>query len=89
MDRKYYKSKWKREDLNGKTIQFTLMAPAFWVEGIGTIRVHVYGELLSIDIVVSHPQEGFDNLYHLFQSSLADKIETHSDQSVANLRLTA
>ena len=91
MERKYYKSKWKRKELDDKTIQFRLTAPTFWVEGIGILRVHVYQERLAIDIVVSHPKEkeGFDNLYHLFDAILADKIELHPDKSVADFRLLA
>jgi len=87
MERKYYKSKWKRKELDDKTIQFRLTAPTFWVEGIGILRVHVYGESVAIDIVVSNPRESLDNLYHLFEGALADKIEPHPDKSVADFRL--
>jgi hypothetical protein len=87
MERKYYKSKWKREDLDEKTVQFTLTAPTFWVEGVGVFRIHVDGELISVDIVVSHPREGYDNIYHLFLAELADRVEPHPDRSVADFRL--
>jgi hypothetical protein len=87
MKRVYYKSKWTLKDLDEKTVQFTLTGPKFRTEGIGVFRVHIQGELVSIDIVVEHPKEGFDNLHHLFETSLADKIEPHTDESVPDFRL--
>ena len=89
MEYKYYKSKWKHDDLADKTVQFKLTAPAFAVEGIGYFRVHVYDDLIFIEIVVPHKKEGFDNLYYIFESSLADKIEPHPYKSVADFRLSA
>ena len=89
MKRIYYKSKWRFEDLNEKSVRFTLTAPAFWVEGVGIFCVHIRGDTVSIDIAVRHPREGFTNLYHIFDGSLADKIEPHPDKTAADFRLVA
>jgi hypothetical protein len=89
MKRIYYESKWTRAQLNGKTIQFVLTFPKCWVEGIGTLRVHVYRKKVSIDIDVPCQGDCRYNLHHIYDPALADKIEPHPDTSVADFRLLA
>ncbi|MEI7729933.1 MAG: hypothetical protein WCO56_10205 [Verrucomicrobiota bacterium] len=88
MERIYYKSKWRYEDLQDKKVQFTLTTQKLSVKGFGVFQVHVRGELVSIDIVVRDQKNEAEHIHHqLYETSLADKIERHPDQSVADFRL--
>ena len=51
------------------------------------MRIHVYGELISVCIVGNQNETGEDVL-NLWNPALADKIEVHPDKSVADFRLT-
>ena len=52
MKRVYYKCRWSKKDLNGKTVQFDLplTAGGLRVNGFGVFIVHVRKDLVSIDI---------------------------------------
>ncbi len=89
MKRVYYKSKWTSRDLTEKKIEFKLTAPTGYAKGVGTLRVHVKGDLVSVDIDVPDVRHGWYNLISLFDASLVDKIEPHPDNAVADFRLLA
>ena len=88
----WVKSKWKSKELDGKTVEFKLTAPNYWVEGLGLFRVleNPKGEL-KIDIVVSRyetPDKITDHIYHLYQPT-ADKIEVNPDPKKSDFRVSA
>lgn len=85
-ERVYYPSKWSKKDLDDKTVQFVLSAPTYRAEGVGRFRVHINGGLVSIDILVDHPEAKCVNHHHILSPILADKIEPHPDKSVADFR---
>ena len=79
--------KWGRE-IDGKRVEFRITYPAEGRvrEGVGEFLVRGNCvEKMAIDIVVPHPEEYFDNVYHLTES-LVEKIEIHPDQTVAHYR---
>src|ERR1035437_6330873 len=76
----FFKSKWKLEELDGKTVEFKLTAPTYWVEGLGKFQVleNNRGEI-KIDIIVKKHETPFkitENRYHLYKQT-ADKIRIH------------
>jgi hypothetical protein len=78
--------KWSSKDLADKTVAFRITYPKVTAEGIGIFRVHGNGtDLMAIDIVVPHPEDCYDNIYHLVESLVA-RIEPHPDPSVAHFR---
>jgi hypothetical protein len=79
----YYKSKWKYDDLHEKTVEFVLTDPICGASGRGKFRIHVYADLICIEIF----KNGMN--YQIFNPFLADKIERHPDPSVADFRLIA
>lgn len=87
----YYESKWKHDDLNGKTIQFALRTCSGMHHGFGRLRIHIHGYLISVCICQHIPGKGTDELvedvHNLWNPSLADKIEPHPDKAVADFRL--
>jgi hypothetical protein len=88
----FFKSKWKLEELDGKTVEFKLTAPTYWVEGLGKFQVleNNRGEI-KIDIIVKKHETPFkitENRYHLYKQT-ADKIRIHPNQKSANFRLSA
>ena len=79
--------KWKRDDLDGKLVEFCITYADAVAEGIGRFIMRGNGvEMLAADIVVPHPKEYFDNYYHL-PDSLFNKIEVHPDQTKADFRV--
>ena len=79
--------KWKRDDLDGKLVEFRITYADAVVEGIGRFMMRGNGvERLAADIVVCHPKEYFDNYYHL-TDSLFEKIEIHPDKAKAGFRV--
>jgi hypothetical protein len=79
--------KWKRDDLDGKLVEFRITYADVVVEGIGKFLMRGTGvEMLAADIVVSHPQEFYDNYCHV-PDSLFERIEPHPDQTKAAFRL--
>ena len=79
--------KWKRDDLDGKLVEFRITYADAVAEGIGRFIMRGNGvEMLAADIVVPHPKEYYDNYYHL-TDSLFDKIEIHPDSSKADFRV--
>jgi hypothetical protein len=81
--------KWGHE-IDGKRVEFRITYAAVVgevvVEGVGEFLVRGNCvERMAIDIVVPHPEEFFDNLYHLTESSV-EKIEIQPDQTVAHYR---
>lgn len=82
----YYESKWKRNDLDGKTLQFSLCGYSGRIQGTGVMMIHVYGDLISVCIHGNRDQTGEDVL-NLWNPELADKIEVHADKSLADFRL--
>lgn len=84
MKRIYYKCKWSKKDLNGKTIQFDLplTAGGLRVNGLGVFIVHIRKDLVSIDIEVQNQR-----VRQIYEPSIADRIEPHPDTSVADFLL--
>lgn len=85
----YYKTKWKRDELEGKKVEFVLTSPTHRKAGFGTFQVHIYHDLVAIVISEPHFAAGHDHLYPIYSAELADKIEYHPDKSVAEFRLLA
>jgi hypothetical protein len=83
----YIKSrKWKRDEIEGKHVEFRITFANAVAEGVGEFLVRGNCvERMAIDVVVPHPKESFDRLYHL-PDSLVEKIEVHPDQTVAHYR---
>ena len=84
----WFKSrKRKRTELDEKLVEFQIRYGDGLAEGIGRFRMRGNGvERLAADIVVPHPQAGYDDLFHL-TNSLFDKIEIHPDQTKAQFRV--
>ena len=79
--------KWKRDDLDGKLVEFRITYANGVAEGIGRFVMRGNGvEMLAADIVVPHPREHFDNYYHI-TDSLFEKIEIHPDKPRADFRV--
>jgi hypothetical protein len=79
--------KWKYEALNEKLVEFRITYGDGIAEGIGRFVMRGNGvERLAADIVVPHPQDSYDNYYHL-PNSLVEKIEVHPDETKAQFRL--
>lgn len=80
--------KWKRDDLEGKLVEFRIAYVDAFVEGIGRFIMRGNGvELLAADIVVPHPKEHYDNYYHL-TDSLFEQIEVHPDKTRADFQVS-
>jgi hypothetical protein len=78
--------RWTYEQLDDKSVEFRITYPNGFAEGIGLFLVRGNGvEKMAIDIIVSHVEEYYTNHYHL-TDSLAEEIEPHPDQSVAQFR---
>jgi hypothetical protein len=85
MKHAYYESEWKHDDLNDKTVQFSLPTQFGHISDVGTFRIHIHDDLIAVCICVARP--GGENIHSLWDPSLVDKIEVHPDQSIANFRL--
>lgn len=81
----YYESKWKADDLDGKTLKFSLLHSGGFA-GKGKMRIHVHGDLISVCILGNQDQTGED-VINLWNPWLADKIQVHPDKSVADFLL--
>ena len=69
--------KWGHE-IDGEPVEFRITYGAVVREGVGEFLVRGdCVERMAIDIVVPHPEEFLDNLYHLTES-LVEKIEYRS-----------
>ena len=85
-------SKWKSEELHGKSVEFTLTAPDHYIKGRGEFIVigNPLG-LWRIDIVVTvdvNPNKKTDYIYHLYQQT-ADKIKPNPNPEKADFLLLA
>jgi hypothetical protein len=79
--------KWKRDELDGKSVEFCIKYANAVAEGVGRFFMRGNGvERLAADIVVPHPMEFYDAHYHL-PDSLFEKIEFHPDKSKADFRV--
>jgi hypothetical protein len=79
--------KWKRDELDGKLVEFRITYADAVAEGVGRFFMRGNGvERMAADIVVPHPREYYDNYYHL-PDSLFEKIEVHPDRTKADFRL--
>ncbi len=93
MERKWIQSsKWKRAELDSKSIEFSLRTPDFLIRGIGKLQVYENGEGdISINIVVLEMSNDGNRqswvTYQLFSTQIADRIEVHPDMAVAHFRL--
>ena len=91
MDREWVKSQWKRADLEGKQVEFSLLRDGVIHSGIGDFWVLENPEgLLAVDVHVDMPGSHSGNrqqvLHHLSQNG-ADRIRKHPDTSVADFLL--
>jgi hypothetical protein len=88
----WVKTKWKREELQDKRVQFELTASDKHVSGIGTFRVsqRPSGEQ-PIDIVVTTAPSYWERIDHIFtlKQVHADRIQHHPDPSVAEFQCLA
>jgi hypothetical protein len=88
----WVKSKWKSEQLNGKSVEFKLTAPDHYIKGRGDFRVIGNPQgFLRIDIVVTvdvNPYKKTDYIYHLYQQT-ADKIEPNPNPKEADFIVLA
>jgi hypothetical protein len=58
--------KWKPSDLEGKSVEFRITFADAIAEGLGEFVVRGNGiELMGIDIIVPHPQDYYDQYYHV------------------------
>ncbi len=79
--------KWKRDDLDGKLVEFRITYADAIADGIGRFIMRGNGvDMLAADIVVCDPREYFDTYYHL-PDSLFEKIDFHPDRSKADFRV--
>jgi hypothetical protein len=81
--------KWKRNDLDGKRVEFCIKYGDAVAEGVGKFIMRGNGvEKLAADIIVGHhhSDKHFDNYYHL-PDSLFEKIEIHPDKSKADFQV--
>ena len=79
--------KWRRDDLDGKLVEFRITYSDAVAEGVGKFLMRGNGvEMMAADIVVPHPKEYYDNHYHV-PDSLFERIELHPDQTRAAFRL--
>lgn len=85
----YYESKWKYEDLAGKTVQFALRTYSGVHHGHGKFRIHNHGDLISVCICrdIQEMGQAVEDIHNLWNPALADKIEPHPDKSVADFLL--
>ena len=83
----WVKSKWKREDLDGKTVEFSLTDKGGKREGMGKflVRENLSGK---IAIYILTRLNIAEIRYVLYQGA-ASKIERHPDLAVAEFRLLA
>lgn len=83
----YYESKWKHDELNDKTVEFSLRTCLGVHYGFGKFRIHIHGNLISV-CICQHIRQGVEDVHNLWNPEFADKIEPHSDKAVADFRLT-
>jgi hypothetical protein len=86
----WVKSKWKREELDGKLVEFKLTAPGRELSGVGHFQVleNTRGEI-AIDIFIDEhpsPYEGVLTRIWLAQDAV-DKIELNPKPEPAPFRL--
>jgi hypothetical protein len=88
-ERPFFKSKWKKEDLDEKIVEFRLTRPNHRIEGLGEFHVLKNNrDELRIDIVVKNYGPIFlrENRYHLSKEA-ADQIRIHPNQEIADFQL--
>lgn len=85
----YYESKWKPEELDGKTIEFVCQTQWGATSIFGRLQIHVHGNLISVCIFrdTAHLERIDEDIWNLWNPELADKIEPHPNKSVAEFRL--
>ena len=86
---RFFKSKWKAEELNGNLIEFRLDSPKRLLGGVGELksRENARGEI-SVDIFIDEPQKGITTRIWLAQDA-ADRIELNPKPKPAKFRLLA
>lgn len=88
-DRFWTTSKWSRQELQGKTVQFVLTGAEYRVSGTGIfeVRERPGGEILiQIEVpVVRTPNEAKDQIFTLTPAN-ASQITKHPDPSVAEFQ---
>jgi hypothetical protein len=87
----YTKSKWSASDLMDKKVEFRIPLTNGTVGGIGTFIISEGKEGLDIQIGVDAPGRKPDERRHVLYrlpQRLVDRIERHSDQSVAEFRVS-
>lgn len=87
MKRVYYKSKWSRSQLDKRTVQYVLTGPKDPAKGVGVFQVRRRGELVSIAIDQDDGNRSTYTVHDIRTSAIADSIEPHPDNSVADFRL--
>jgi hypothetical protein len=68
-ERVYYPSKWSKKDLDDKPVQFVLSAPLTGLKALEDFESISTGGLLSIDILVDHPEAKCVNHHHICGNS--------------------
>jgi hypothetical protein len=86
----WVKSKWSMEELDRKSVEYSIPRESKPLHGIGEFLVKRNPEgLLAVDICTfgqQTPAEINEKRYHLPQPAV-DRIEKHPDQSIAHFRL--
>jgi len=88
----WVKTKWNRNELDDKCVQFELRASDKKVSGIGTFRIseRPSGEQ-HIEIVVTTAPSYWERIDHIFtlKQAHADQIQLHPDPSAAEFQCVA
>jgi len=91
METLWISSKWTKDDLHGKSVEFRIPLRGGTVHGVGEfwVRRNPRG-LLAIDVVTDEPGRNWAQRmlrsYKVPQAG-ADRIKRHPDSTVANFRL--
>lgn len=88
-ERPFFKSKWKKEELDEKTVEFGLTKPNYRIEGLGEFHVLKNNrDEIRIDIVVKKysPNLLTEHRYHLSKQA-AEQIRVNPNQETANFQL--
>lgn len=88
----WVKTKWNKEELDDKRVQFELTASDKKVSGVGTFRIsqRPSGEQ-HIDIVVTTAPSYWERIDHIFalKQIHANRIQPHADPSIAEFQCLA
>ena len=83
--------KWKKNELDGQTVEFRIIFPTWRTEGVGRFMVQGNGvQKMAIAIVVPHDEKGFDKAFdqvYRLTDERVEKIELNPDKAKGRFRL--